>query len=306
MSFFRPLPEESTDELDVHRWVRVMFGAGTALGDEGVPLVVHVGGVPLAAPGERVASPSHATLAAIRELTQSLALHSNLEVPGDASTVRPTAATVRLALDVLQDPDARRETLTVAIGVVARRVLTPLEPLLEPQTAGTHERLVAWRERVERSTRALHLTAATQTHVHDTLVNAFSDKVLAALARAEDEAFRPRIVELAQRIVDALATTYVGAIARFGASADAIADRIVRRMPERLALRDVPSRLKIGFMSELTAYLESETSAEIQATLAALAGEYHDVLHRPTLLAFPRDAHRDLAVACWRVVSSYC
>ena len=306
VSFFRPPPDETPVELDVERWVRVMFGAGTALGTQGVPLVVHVGGRPLATLAQRPGGASHATLAAIRELTQSMALHSKLEVPGDTSIPRPTAATVRAALDVLHNPDARRETLTAAIGAVARRVLSPLEPLLESPHTATRDRLIAWRHRLERSTRSLHLTAATLTQIHDTLATAFNDDMLESLARAEDEAFRPRIVGLAQQIVDTLANTYVRAIERFGANADAVSERIVRRMPERLPLRDLPDRLKIGFTSAMSSYLENETSSDIAGSLATLAGEYDDVLHRSTVLTFPADAHRDVALACWSVVSSFC
>jgi hypothetical protein len=114
------------------------------------------------------------------------------------------------------------------------------------------------------------------------------------------------VIALAQKTVDALAGTYLRAIERFDANAGPISDRVVRRLPEQLALRDLPDRLKLGFVSAMTAYLETETETEIIGTLATLSSEYADVLQRPGTLVFPPDAHREVAIACWTVVASSC
>lgn len=297
-------PAGLIDDGQIEAWVRATFGASEV---DGVRVVVKVDG---RAVGERTGGPAlrasdPAMRAAIRELTQSFAMHGGSIAPGDTRVGAPPAATIRTALRALTDPEARRRALGAALSIFGRRVVAPLEALLTSRQASPAARLAMFREQLRAQVAALPLASETQRILRTDLDAMLTDEYLAMLADNEERTLRPRLTELARRVLDVLAGTFHRALDRFDANVDAVGDRVVRRIPPQMPLRDLPGALKRGFVDAVADYLTVETGSELRGALATLSRQYADVVPAGESLAFADEWYADLAVACWDVIAQF-
>src|SRR4051794_15504508 len=249
-------PSGPSEDQDIESWVRSMFG-DTLLGDaEGVKLVVKIDGRVVSEGQRGKGAPLDAdTRAIIRELTQSLAMHGGVQMPGDTHVPPPPTDMIRRALGVLVDASGRRRTLGAALAIFGRRVTAQLERILASAEAGPTARLVAWRGRVLRSLDDVTFTHESIRILRADLERLLTDDYLAMVGDNEEKFLRPRLTELAHRVIEVLGDTFHRALERFGGHIDQLSESIVRQLPKTMTLRDLPSLLKRGFVDALSDFL---------------------------------------------------
>jgi hypothetical protein len=309
MKVSEPVTSTLIPDGEIDSWVRAMFATAQLSEVDGVRVVVKIGGQALpsgfggTAGGDEV---DEGTRAAIRELTQSLAMHSGVTVPGDAVVAAPPRETISRALHALADPIARGKALGAALSIFGRRVVAPLERLLAARNSGPTARLVQWRAALRNGLADLRLAHETTQILRGDLARVFTDEYLHMLGENEEKTLRPRLAELAHRVLDVLASTFHRALDRFGANADRVAIGIVRQLPRSMALRNLPSLVKQGFVAAVGEFLAVETSADLRGALHTLSGQYSDVVPAGQPLGFADEWYRDLAQECWDVIATYC
>jgi hypothetical protein len=308
MKASEPVTSTLIGDGEIDSWVRAMFATAQLSEVDGVRVVVKIGGQALTTGlgGTADGEIDESTRAAIRELTQSLAMYSGVTVPGDAEVSAPPLETISRALHALADPVARGKALGAALSIFGRRVVAPLERLLAARDSGPTARLIQWRAAVRNGVTDLRLAHETTQIIRNDLDRVFTDEYLHMLGENEEKTLRPRLAELAHRVLDVLASTFHRALDRFGSNADRVAVGIVRQLPRSMALRDLPSLVKHGFVAAVGEFLAVETSADLRGALHTLSGQYSDVVPSGQPLGFADEWYHDLAQECWDVIATYC
>ena len=151
----------------------------------------------------------------------------------------------------------------------------------------------------------LRLTVETQQILSGDLRKLLSDEYLTLLAENEERVQRPRVTQLAQRILRLIGAIFRSALQRWPAHAEQIAASIARRTQGEIRLRDVPLILRTQITDGIEEFLWVETSNEIEGALRALLAE-----HRSTVDVEPvrleRETYREFASACWKIIAEHC
>lgn len=298
---------ELLKEDTIEQWLQSMVGSAIAgPGLDGVRVILRVDGKTVSdSMGIGSQSLDEETKAAISELTRSMQLYTGGSDVATARVSAPSAQLLRNAVRVLADPSVRRRTLGAALTIFGRRVTAPLDRVLSSRDAGPAARLRVYRAKILASLDDLRLSHETVKMLRNDLNATLSDAYLDLLGENEDKVLRPRMTELAHRVLDVLGGSFHRALDRFATNADNISGRIVRQMPESMTLSELPSHLKAGFVAAVADYLAVETSTEIEGSLRVLSGQYEDVVPPEQPLAFSEDWYRDVAIECWKVIAAY-
>jgi hypothetical protein len=240
--------------------------------------------------------------AAVHELTQSLKMHGSGSSLKAVQVAPPDARTLRRALAVLGDPRARRHVLESALEIFGRRVIDPIAHALEP--GELLPRLRAFRDRVHQESKQLRLHGDAAKVLYGDLEKLLGDEYLGMIAEYEERSVRPRLRTLASQVLDILGHVFHRAFRTFADNGDAIAARILRRIPASMPLAELPGRLHDGFVISITDFLESETRADLDGALHTLGRTHADVLGERRFV-LPDDGYRELASSCWNVMTSY-
>lgn len=294
-----PPPRALIDDGEIAALVSSLLGERTPSGQN---LVIKIGGVSIESPSNLDRDEVEQMRAAVQELKQSLQMHGSASSLMAVQVGPPDVRTLRRALAVLGDPRARRNVLESALEIFGRRVIDPIAHALEP--AELLPRLRVWRDRIFDESRALRLHGDAATVLRGDLEKLLGDEYLAMIADYEERSVRPRLRTLASQVLDLLGHVFHRAFRTFGDHGEAIAVRIVRRVPDSMPLAELPERLRSGFVVSIADFLESETRAELEGSLHTLGRTHSDILGDRRFV-LPEDGYAELAGSCWNVMTSY-
>ncbi len=290
----RQPPEQLVTAADVMEEVHRLFDAGGTSG-----LKIRVYGEPEGGSAE--------SDAAFREMLESLRMYDDRFGTGAAVMVQaPTRASLSRAMSVLGREEHQRRILAQVLTTFGRRLIDPLGDQLDVTPAGSlMARLGMMRDLCLAQIADLKLTPESQQIVSDDMRKLLSDEYLAMLAEHEERVQRPRITHLAQEVLRLIGGTFRRALLRWPDHAELIAGSISRRLSGDVKLRDIPSLLKEQIIDGIEEFLWVETSTEIQGALRSLFAQ-----HRSAVTVSPapleREAYREFAGECWRIIADNC
>ena len=289
-------PPELVTTADVMEEVHRLFDAGGTSG-----LVIRVYGEPDGAGGAEAD-------AAFREMLASLRMYDDrFGVAGGAVMVQaPTRASLSRAMSVLGREEHQRRILAQVLTTFGRRLIDPLGDQLDVTPAGSlMARLGMMRDLCLAQIADLKLTPESQQIVSDDLRNLLSDEYLAMVAEHEERVQRPRVTHLAQEVLRLIGGTFRRALLRWPDHAERIAGSISRRLSGDVSLRDIPTLLREQIIDGIEEFLWVETSTEIQGALRSLFAQHKSaVTVAPATLE--REAYREFAGECWRIIADNC
>jgi len=248
-----------------------------------------------------------AVVATFDELMHSLKMHGGGASPRglpDALVDAPDAALIERSLSVLAQEELKRRVLDQVLTTFGRRLIDPLGVVLDtgPEGAMMGE-LVRIRERLLADVEDLRVTNETRSILAGDVEQLLSDEYLAMLADNKERVQRPRVKKLAREILRLIGDNFHAALERWPRHAGAIAESAARRLDSKVTLRELPHLIRAQVVVGIEEFLWVETSAHIQGALAAMFRAHHDVADRaPTL---EREAYREFAEGCWRLIASY-
>ena len=245
-------------------------------------------------------------IATFDELMHSLEMHAG-GLPGgglpDAEVDAPDAEMIERTLRVLGRADLQRALLDDILTTFGRRLIDPLTELLDTGPDGAiMDRLQTVRARVLEDVRALGVTHETQKILLDDLERLLRDEYLKLLADEEEKVQRPRVRTLAQDILRMIADVFYEAFARWPEHARTIAHAARRRVGEKVTLRELPELIRRQVVDAIEEFLWVETSNDIQGALSSMFASQRGILAEPP--ALDREAYRELAGGCWRLITS--
>jgi hypothetical protein len=280
---------------DVVQEIHRLFDAGPEAG-----LVIRVYGDASGA----VSAEADATF---REMLASLRMYDDrFRTEGPVLVQAPSRASLARAMKVLGKDEHQRGILNQVLTTFGRRLIDPMGDTLDVRPEGSlMARLGMMRDLFLAQIVDLKLTPESQQIVGDDLRKLFSDDYLAMVAEHEERVQRPRVTRLAREVLRLIGGTFRKALLRWPDHADTIAASIARRLSGEHQLRDVPTLLREQVMDGIEEFLWLETSTEIQGALRSLFAE-----HRGALTVEPapleREAYREFAGACWRIIADNC
>jgi hypothetical protein len=278
---------------DVVEEVHRLFDAGP---DSGLVIRVY---------GEEDGGP--AADAAFREMLASLRMYDMRFSEGVTPKVEPPSrAALARAMSVLGREEHQRRILKHVLTTFGRRLINPLNDQLDPGPVGPLlSRLGMMRDMILANVAGIGLTPASQEELSTDLRRLLSDAYLAGIAEHEERVQRPRVTELARAVLRLIGGIFRGALQRWPDHADRIAGSITRRLTGAVPIGDVPLLLREHITAGIEEFLWVETSTEIEGALRSLYAE-----HRGTVRIEPaplsREAYREFASACWKIIADNC
>jgi len=245
-------------------------------------------------------------IATFDELMCSLEMHAG-GVPGgglpDARVDAPDADMIERTLRVLGRRDLQRALLDDILTTFGKRLIDPLTDLLDTGPDGAiMDRLQTVRARVLEDVRALGVTHETKKILLGDLEKLLRDEYLKLLADEEEKVQRPRVRALAQDILRMIADVFYAALSRWPTHAGAIAQAARRRVDEQVTLRELPVLIRRQVVDAIEEFLWVETSNDIEGALRSMFASQRGILAAPPTLE--REAYREFAEGCWRLITS--
>ena len=245
-------------------------------------------------------------VATFDELMTSLEMHGGIAPGGlpNALVDAPDAAMIERALSVLGQRDLKRRVLDQVLTTFGRRLIDPLGNVLDPGPDGLMmSELVRVRERLLADVEDLDATHETRSILAGDVRKLLSDEYLSMLADNEERVQRPRVRELAREILRMIGDCFHAALERWPSHAGAIASAASRRLDDKVTLRELPHLIRAQVVSGIEEFLWVETSTHVEGALAAMFRAHRDIAAKPPPLE--REAYREFAEGCWRLIASH-
>jgi hypothetical protein len=245
---------------------------------------------------------------AFRELLDSLSMYGFGSPQAEILVQAPDVETIAKALAVLSLPRLKRQLFERILLTIGKYILDPLAQILETTPGGAlHRRMCSLRENLMGWIGEMKLTFETQRMLTDDLKRLLNDDYLAMLAEHEERVQRPRVAGLAQEVLGLIGAIFESAFRRWPDHARSIAESISRRMDSRLTLQQSPMIIRAHIVDGIQEFLWIETGTEITGAVQQLflQPKYQGICEQgPPEVG--RDSYRELAEACWEIVSNNC
>ncbi|HSN97448.1 MAG TPA: hypothetical protein VLS89_04085, partial [Candidatus Nanopelagicales bacterium] len=161
--------------------------------------------------GENSLAGSAEAVATFRELFASLRMYdtSPKDKTSEILVDAPNKTTITSALSVLGKEEHQKRILDYILTTFGRRLIDPLAEILDTTPTGTvMARLRVTRDLMLAHISDLRMTPETQQIISEDLRKLLTDDYLFMLAEHEERVQRPRVAQLAQRILRLIGSTF--------------------------------------------------------------------------------------------------